>query len=333
VMRNTKLDSQAIEEKRAVLLKRLEEKEQDRRETLMEMLHMTAFQGNPMAMSPDGNDKTIKSITREQISNFADDHYKPVRMVLTGVGGVDHAKLEGLAQKYFGDLDNQYKRQTATQGSVRFTGSEFLYRDDNIPYAYGAVAVEGVPRGHLDELALKIGSMYVGGWDRSQAASHNYPNTLAQEVTGNHEIEAFNSFSLNYANAGLFGVSVVCHGEVDEPIAEFMASVLDQWKRLCYGVTEEELDRAKNALKTNLFEQLESNTGLANHTATEVLATGKMTPLHVLERKIHYTDASAVREAMSRHIYDRDVAVAGLGKTEAWTQYYMLRSAMSWWRL
>lgn len=58
-----------------------------------------------------------------------------------------------------------------------------------------------------------------------------------------------------------------------------------------------------------------------------------MTPLHTLERKIHYIDAAAIREALSRHIYDRDLACAGLGKTEAWPNYYLLRYSMSWWRL
>ena len=40
--------------------------------------------------------------------------------------------------------------------TVRFTGSEFLYRDDSYPFMYGALAVEGVPRGHIDYLPLEV---------------------------------------------------------------------------------------------------------------------------------------------------------------------------------
>lgn len=70
----------------------------------------------------------------------------------------------------FGHLQNHYNNKmpeyfppTSREGyqyiphsGVRFTGSEFLYRDDNFPCMYGAIAVEGVPRGHLDYLSLEV---------------------------------------------------------------------------------------------------------------------------------------------------------------------------------
>jgi len=67
--------------------------------------------------------------------------------------------------------------------------------------------------------------------------------------------------------------------------------------------------------------------------ATEVLSTGKITPLHQLERKIYYTDVNTVRDAVTRNIYDRDLACAGVGLTEAWPDYHIARGAMTWWRL
>lgn len=80
-------------------------------------------------------------------------------MVLAGAGNVNHAELEKLGMKYFGDLSNDYKRKIPEKTSgVRFTGSEFLYRDDSYPHCYGAIAVEGVPRSHIDAIALQVGT-------------------------------------------------------------------------------------------------------------------------------------------------------------------------------
>lgn len=76
-------------------------------------------------------------------------------MVLTGVGNVDHEQLSKLGEKYFGDLKNEYKQKIPGTNGVRFTGSEFLYRDDNYPACFGALAVEGVPRSDIDALALQ----------------------------------------------------------------------------------------------------------------------------------------------------------------------------------
>jgi predicted Zn-dependent peptidase len=92
-------------------------------------------------------------------------------MVLACAGGdIDHGNMHKAAEKHFGHLDNTYHKKipsifppTSTEGysyisniGVRFTGSEFLYRDDNYPYIYGAIAVEGVHRGHSDYLAMEV---------------------------------------------------------------------------------------------------------------------------------------------------------------------------------
>lgn len=85
-----------------------------------------------------------------------DDHYKGSRVVIAAAGGVDHSQVNAFATKYFGDLSNEYKRRIPSPRGVRFTGSEFVYRDDSMPLLWGAVAVEGVDQGHPDALALKV---------------------------------------------------------------------------------------------------------------------------------------------------------------------------------
>lgn len=212
-------------------------------------------------------------------------------MVFTGVGGVDHEQLSSLAEKYFGDLTNEYKRKVPQKTGVRFTGSEFLYRDDNYPYMFGAIAVENVPRDDFDCLAmkvninfppkkanragisLKVASQYVGSWDRTHATSLNAPSSLVQKLTINPELQAFESFSNNYDSTGLWGFYFVAKGDHDHYTTELCTTIQREWKHLSYGLTEEEIDRAKNAFKTNHFRYLDSNTNLAEHFAIEVHET------------------------------------------------------------
>lgn len=102
----------------------------------------------------------FRALTKDDILNFVDDHYKPARMVLTGVGGVNHTQLTELSEKYFGHLKNEYKRKIPEKTGVRFTGSEFLYRDDSYPLMFGAIAVEGVRRADLDYIPLMVGRCF-----------------------------------------------------------------------------------------------------------------------------------------------------------------------------
>ena len=333
VMRNFKLEDSKIEEQRAHLKQKVEDLDNDYKASVFDNLHKTAFQGTSMSLPLLGSHASLDKITKKDILEFVDDHYKPVRMVLTGAGNVDHEQLTKLGEKYFGDLNNEYKQKIPSSSGVRFTGSEFLYRDDSYPHVYGAVAVEGVPRSHIDALALQIAQTHVGSWYQGHPLSINHPSPLVQRLCTNPELIKFEAFNFNYDHTGLFGVYLEARGDDDFPLNLIVTRVQKEWKHLAYGITDDQADRSKNLLKTNLFQLLENNTNLANHIASEVLSTGKITSLDVLERKIHYVDSAAIREAVSRHVYDRDLAVAAVGRTEAWPGYCPLRFGMSWWRL
>jgi processing peptidase subunit beta len=333
VLKNSKFDEADIEKERNFLLLNLQEADENYAGTMWNFLHSAAFQGTGYENSPLGNTEAIKAMTRDDIFEFAEDQLKPVRMVFTGCGGIEHSRIGELAEKHFGTLNNTYKRKIPIAGSVRFTGSEFRYRNDNIPIMHGAIAVEGVPLSHPDALALKVANEAVGEWDHSQASSENAPNVVTQKVCTNGELLSFENFSINYTKTGLFGFKFSAHGHAVEPLQEGIFPILRQWKHLAVGVTDQEVDRAKTRLKVNLFQNLETNENEAKHFATQVLGTGKVTQLSELWKQIDNIDAGDVREALSRHVYDREIACAGVGRTEAFPNYFILRNAMSWWRL
>lgn len=67
------------------------------------------------------------------------------RFVLAGAGGVDHNQLIELANKHFGQMTGpHYDDIPEYIKSCRYTGSEIRVRDDTIPLAHIAIAVEGI---------------------------------------------------------------------------------------------------------------------------------------------------------------------------------------------
>lgn len=68
------------------------------------------------------------------------------RFVLAGAGGVDHNQLIDLAQKHFGQMKGPYYTDgiPAQMQPCRYTGSEIRVRDDSIPLAHIAIAIEGI---------------------------------------------------------------------------------------------------------------------------------------------------------------------------------------------
>uniref|UniRef100_A0AC35TY18 Mitochondrial processing peptidase beta subunit n=1 Tax=Rhabditophanes sp. KR3021 TaxID=114890 RepID=A0AC35TY18_9BILA len=333
VLRNSKFEESAIEKEKLVLINKLGEAESNYEEVVFDNLHAAAFQGTPLAKSVLGKTGSIEGLTRKDILNFLDDHYKPARMVISAVGGASTDKILGLSEKHFGDLTNDYKREIPTIAGTRFTGSEFIYRDDAYPYMYGAFAVEGVGAGHKDALPLAIASACVGQWDKTHGTSQNAPSTLLQKMSTQHDLHLYQSFNINYRDTGLFGFYFVHAGHNLDDITNATRLVQREWKRLATSATDDDFTRVKQAFKTQLYSSYGSSLGLAEKNAKDLLNTGEIEQLGDLAKKIDSLDAATIRDAVSRNIYDRDFAAAGVGKTEAWPDYQHIRYGMSWWRM
>ncbi|KAK5980762.1 Cytochrome b-c1 complex subunit 1 mitochondrial [Trichostrongylus colubriformis] len=255
-------------------------------------------------------------------------------MVLSGVGGgCSGSKLLGLAEKYFGDLSNEYPRKVPEAGGIRFTGSEYRYRNDYIPHMYSAVAVEGVGYGHEDALPLQMANQFIGQWDVTHATTRTAPSRWVQKISHEHGLHFLQHFNIHYKDTGLFGVYFVSNGDDLVNSQGIMRSIQHEWKHLAAAISEEETTLARNQLRTELYQNLETNTQKAEHNAKELLYTGSVRSLADLEQEISNIDHNKLRAAVLRNVYDRDTANVGVGLTEAFMSYHRTRAAMSWWRL
>ncbi|KAL6728772.1 hypothetical protein Aduo_010509 [Ancylostoma duodenale] len=334
VLRNSKLDPSAVEAERAVLLRQLEESENDLQKVTMDNLHTAAFQGTPLSKSPLGTTASLKAISAKNIKEWQEDNYRPIRMVVSAVGGgCSGSKVQGLAEKYFGDLSSEYPRKVPQAGGARFTGCEYRYRNDYIPHMYSAVAVEGVGYAHKDALALQVASQFIGQWDVTHATTRTAPSRWIQKISHEHGLHFLQHFNINYKDTGLFGVYFVSNGDDLVNSQGIIRSIQHEWKHLAGAISEEETTLARNQLRTTMYQDLESNTQKAEFNAKELLYTGSVRSLAQLEEQIAHIDHNVLREAVFNHVYDRDTANVGVGLTEAFINYHHTRAAMSWWRL
>uniref|UniRef100_A0A8R1U295 Uncharacterized protein n=1 Tax=Onchocerca volvulus TaxID=6282 RepID=A0A8R1U295_ONCVO len=333
VLRNSKLDQAALETERTRILREINKAAEDYSEVVFDYLHDAAFQGTAMAKSIYGTEETVRNLTQNDLRKYIDVQYRPSRMVLSAVGNIDHSKVADLAERYFGSLTIGQSVNAPDSKGIRFTGSEFLYRNDDIPFMYGALAVEGVGFNHSDAIPLKVASAMIGDWDCTQLSSTNAVTSVAQKISTGYGVHQLKSFSINYGDCGLFGFYVVMNGSDVASTTFGMKEVIRGWKRLAVGVSEEEVERGKNMYKTIVFSALESSVTRADDIAKQVLYSGTAQSFSDLENVIESVDKEAISKAMNEHVYDRDLAVAGIGRTEAWPDYYQMRIGMSSWRL
>ncbi|KAK6626623.1 hypothetical protein RUM44_009099 [Polyplax serrata] len=329
IIQNSKLGEAEIERERAVILREMQEVETNLQEVVFDYLHSVAYQGTPLGRTILGPTQNIKTISREDLRNYINNTYKPPRIVLAGAGGVVHDELVNLACSLFNKLSLHYTGEIPVVTPCRYTGSDVRVRDDTMPLAHVAVAIEGCGWCDSDNITLMIANTLIGAWDRSQGGGTNNSSQLVENVAYTNSAHSFQSFNTCYKDTGLWGVYFVCEPKNCD---DMMFLIIEEWKRLCTSVTTNEVERAKNLLKTNMLLQLDGTTPVCEDIGRQMLCYGRRIPLPELEARINMITAEQVRNVMLKYVYDRCPVVAAVGPIETLPDYNETRSMMYWLR-
>ena len=208
ILQNSKLEPPAIERERDTILREQEEVDKQLEEVVFDHLHATAFQGQPLGRTILGPKENIASIQREDLVGYIKQNYLADRMVLVGAGGIPHQQLVELADKHFSNLPREPPTKQAIEHAAAqkarpdFIGSEVRIRDDTIPTANIAIAVEGVSWKDDDYFTALVTQAIVGNWDRAMGNSPFLGSKLSSFVNENKLANSFMSFSTSYSDTG-----------------------------------------------------------------------------------------------------------------------------------
>lgn len=179
-IQNPKLDDAQIERVRKVLLTELDQSDNNVPEVVFNQLHQTAYAGTPLGQSVLGTTENLKSISKSDLRNYIDNHFKSSRIVLTAAGGVDHNALVSAGQQNLNSLDNSFDGSVPILTPCRFTGSEIRLRDDSVPLAHCAIAVQTDGVNSSSALPLLVASAVIGSWDRTRSSGAGESSALAR---------------------------------------------------------------------------------------------------------------------------------------------------------
>ena len=205
ILQNSKLEPQAIERERDVILREQEEVDKQLEEVVFDHLHATAFQNQPLGRTILGPKENIASIQRTDLQAYIKENYTADRMVLVGSGGIPHGQLVELADRHFSKLPHapppsSYAAKPKVQPD--FIGSEVRVRDDTIPTANIAIAVEGVSWNDDDYFTGLVTQAIVGNWDRAMGNSPYLGSKLSTFIHEEKLANSFMSFSTSYSDTG-----------------------------------------------------------------------------------------------------------------------------------
>ncbi|CAG8469440.1 16381_t:CDS:2 [Acaulospora colombiana] len=172
---------------------------------------------------------------------------------------------------------------------AQYTGGA-LFMDQTLPHTHLYMAFEGISIHDSDIYALTILQMLLGGGGSFSAGGPGkgmYTRLFTNVLNQYPWMESCICFNHCYTDSGLFGIMASCRPEYNRDLVDVIARQFDSVTSYGRGgVTQQELMRAKNQLKSSLLMNLESRMVQLEDLGRQVQVHGFKIPAEEMCKKI-----------------------------------------------
>jgi predicted Zn-dependent peptidase len=297
LIRAPHFDEEHLRREKQVILSELGESVDSPDDLVHDHLFEAAFDAQAIGRPVLGSEQTVRSIARQDCSDWLEQQFIPSRLVLAASGRVEAGDVLRLAEKLFGDMR---PREAPSIGPAHFTGG---LRNDRRTFeqAHWCLAFEGVPAAHPRNPALALFVQALGGGTSSR---------LFQELREERGI-AYSIYAWSHAfgDTGLVGIG--CAAERARA-AESVQLAREVLAATAEALTDAEINRARAQIEAGLLMSLETAQGRADHMARSIEVFGRILSLAELLEQIRAVTVEDARAA-GQALLNGPVAVASVG--------------------
>ena len=229
------------------------------------------FFPDPWGRPSCGEISAVERISTERVRDFHRQRYQPNDTILSVAGKFDTNALLAKAEELFGDWTPQtYPEPAETAGGCRYVHIPYESNQTHLGIAFGAVPLE-----HPD---------YPAAWSGVNALSGGVSGRLFTEIREKRGLcYAVSASYLTLARRGC----VFCYcGSTAAKAQESLDVLLEEFRKLKDGITEEELRRVVVRAKYSLVTQQESTSSRSAAMARDWYHLGRVRSKEEIEQTL-----------------------------------------------
>jgi len=298
----SRLGRKEIEKEKQVVLEEIR-MVQDDPEDLVQELHTKLVMGrHPLSRPILGRESTIVRISRQDLLEYIDAHYRPEEIVVAIAGNFDHRQLEKILARTFGGYRKSSSRIPCKRWPPELQGGATL-KQKPLEQVHLCVGFEGVAAGHKDRYAVYALNAVLGG---------SVSSRLFQEIREKRGLSySVYSFLSGYSDSGTITVYAGIRAREVERVLDLVWREIRKLAR--HGIDGHELKRTKDQMKGSLMLSLESSHSRMNKLAKDELITGTHTTLEDLIEEIDSVTEQQVLQIAQNLLAGNRIALTGLG--------------------
>jgi predicted Zn-dependent peptidase len=306
ILQHSLFDPTELEREQEVVLQEIAASEDAPEELVFDYLHEAAYREQPLGRSILGTPEGVSSFKSDDLRQFIATHYHTPAMVITAAGKVTHNEVLALVRKHFQHFGTQ--PPVALAEAQYSAGEKRVQREleqQQLMLGLAAFALHD-----SDYPALQMISSLLGGGMSSR---------LFQEVREKRGLAySVNAFLTSYRDTGMLGVYAGCSPERS---GEALPVIIDEIRKLPQGVSEAELQRAKNQHFASVLMRRESPTSVAEWIARHLQEYGEYRPASVLQATMAAVTQADIARVATRLLENPQLTFASIGEAATLPDY------------
>ncbi len=301
---NATFPEEELAREKGVILEEIRMDEDSPEDVCLYLLSRAAYGNAGFGRNILGPAENVKGFTREDIFAYKKKRYVPRNIVVAFAGNIGIDEAMALAEEHFGSLEDLplERREACAAWHAEALFKHKKTEQVQFALAFPTVGSEDPARG-----ALQVLNTILGG-----GLSSRLFKRVREELGLAYSVYSYTSF---YPAAGLLGVVAAMEPANAQKAADAVREVIETMKR--DGVTEEEVSRAKEQIKSgNIFSQESTSSQMLLYGRT-LLEVGSVYDMESRMREIGALTRGDVLAALDRFLDFKKSASATVGDLSA----------------
>jgi len=282
IVSNSKLDAGDIERERAVILEELKMYQDQPQDHVQNLFEELIWPGHPLGRDIAGTQESVSRLTRDDILEYADAHYRLPNVVIGVAGALDENEVVELVQPRL-TLPGGLNGHVAAIPPGALDGAHVMVRRQRTEQAHICLGVRAYSYVHPDRYAIDLLNTLLG-----EGMSSRLFLNIRERLGIAYDVH---SFMQKHRDTGYIAVYL---GVDPKKAVEAVKAVMGELGRLCdEEVAPDELERAKEFTKGRLRLDLETTNGVAFWLTYQELLLGE---IKTIDEELALVDAVTVAD-------------------------------------
>lgn len=303
MLANPLFEQRELKREQRVIIEEMKMVEDTPEEFLGEIFQADFFPEHSLGLPIEGTKKTVRAFSRDVTNQYHAEIFQPENLVIAAAGNLEHAQVVNLANKFFNSKDAPTQNRKSTIQNPTIAAPVILQKKRELEQAHLIIATPWIDgKSERRYAAHLLESIFGSGTSSRLWQSIRETRGLAYSVGAS---------GISFEDCGIFSIYAATSPEKLSEAIDLSIEELAKIKK--HGVTDEELQLAKDQANASILLGLEDSGVRAGNLAQQIITHGKTIALEETLEKIEAVRAEDIQELAREFFRSEKIALAALG--------------------